>query len=53
MTKGNVIDLSTYREEYKTSDHQPPAISKELEHAIEDLIQQLRDTGPIKQPSGR
>ena len=48
MTKGNVVDLSDFRsniaQEAQTTPH---SMSPELESAIEDLIYQLRELGPL------
>lgn len=47
MTKQNVIDLSTYREENQRSETVVPSeISEELKQAIETLIQKLRSQEP-------
>lgn len=46
MKKGNVIEFDKYRDaliQRESNTHQP--ISKELEEAIESLIDQLRESG--------
>lgn len=48
MQKGNVIDLVTYRQESSLYEAQASSISEELKTAIQDLINQLRESGPIQ-----
>lgn len=52
MKKGNVIDLVMYRNRCNQDNVEAkPAISKELEKAIDNLIHRLRELGPIQQSS--
>jgi len=51
MQKENVIDLLAYRQQLNTENELAPkatTISKDLEAAIQHLILQLREFGPIK-----
>lgn len=49
MKKGNMIDLSIYRNLYNAKNTKSdPSISDELEAAIQNLIYRLRELGPIK-----
>lgn len=49
MQKGIIIDLFTYRKLNESNDTQTSSpISEELQVAIQHLIYQLRETGPIK-----
>lgn len=47
MTTDNVIDLDLYRAEQLSTCKRPKPISPELETAIQDLIYQLRERGPL------
>ena len=49
MKKENVIDFAAYRNQQNTSEPktQKP-ISQELETEIKNLIQRLRELGPLK-----
>ncbi|OGT43953.1 MAG: hypothetical protein A3F42_03500 [Gammaproteobacteria bacterium RIFCSPHIGHO2_12_FULL_37_34] len=61
MQKQNVIDLTTYRKQqfncaetgikHENEQEPKPAISKDLELAIQHLIIQLRELGPLKDTS--
>jgi hypothetical protein len=49
MTKGNLIDLSMYRDQQhdiKVNDMTP--VSEELKDAIQTLIDRLRESDPIQ-----
>lgn len=53
MKKGNVIDLLIYKKTHALNSlivKPSHPISEELKSAIEDLINRLRDPGPVKQP---
>lgn len=52
MKKGNMVNLLTYQDaQQKDGDGNHTPISKELEEAIESLITQLRDIGPLEKKS--
>lgn len=49
MQKGNVIDLTAYRnQQTDKGEKEKSPISEDLEQAIQRLILQLREYGPIK-----
>lgn len=61
MQKGNIVDLINYREEREASSQKSEAngcntvlskdaISHDLITAIQNLIKQLRESGPIADP---
>jgi len=45
MKKGNIIEFTAANQPLSTT-YQDRSISKELETAIKELIQQMRDSGP-------
>ena len=47
MKKDNVIDLANYLKKSAENLDQNKPMSKELESAIEELIKQLREVGPL------
>lgn len=49
MKKGNIIDLIMYRDQQNTAEEAKSSISEELQDAIENLIDQMRETGPLQQ----
>lgn len=52
MRKENIVDLTTYRDQQGADTTLPThqiTISADLEEAIENLIHQLREVGPIQQ----
>lgn len=50
MKKGNIIDLLMYRDNRDANtEKDTSSISEELKKEIENLINRLRETGPITQ----